>query len=578
MLLTECGLVLACLLLAFLLPKVGASFFSPIERSLANLARRRHLSVLVVGATALALRTAVLPILPIPYPGVHDEFSYQLMADTFAHGRLTNPTHPLWIHFENVSVIHQPTYCSVYYPAQGFFMAFGQLITGHSFWGVWLSVGLMCAVICWMLQGWVAPYWALIGGLLAAVRIATFSYWANSYFGGAVAALGGALILGALPRIKRRPSVTDALLMGLGFAILVNSRPFETVFFGVPVIVVLAYWIFRNDENRRTILLRTALPLALVLTVTAGVLLYYFWRTTGNPFLPAYVVNLRRYTVEPSFPWLPLRPIPQYHHEILRRYFLGYNLSMYQLAHAHPIFSIIIKVLMLWFFFLGPLLTLPFLGLGFVLPYNMSFKDVSRKTRLLLIVCGSTLFAVLLPVYANPHYAAPITAALYALLMIAFQRIRHWRFRGKPSGLVLIRATLAGAVALLLLRVALPVFHLPIVNSNKPETWCSPWYQLLPRAAVEQKLQVESGKQLVLVHYSPEHNPTEDWAWVNNDADIDRSKIVWAHDMGAQNEELLRCFASRHVWLLEPDQDPIHLAPCDAACTTALATGHEVAK
>src|SRR6266496_398814 len=183
MLLTECGLVLACLLLAFLLPKVGASFFSPIERSLANLARRRHLSVLVVGATALALRTAVLPILPIPYPGVHDEFSYQLMADTFAHGRLTNPTHPLWIHFENVSVIHQPTYCSVYYPAQGFFMAFGQLITGHSFWGVWLSVGLMCAVICWMLQGWVAPYWALIGGLLAAVRIATFSYWANSYFG-----------------------------------------------------------------------------------------------------------------------------------------------------------------------------------------------------------------------------------------------------------------------------------------------------------------------------------------------------------------------------------------------------------
>ncbi len=251
---------------------------------------------------------------------------------------------------------------------------------------------------------------------------------------------------------------------------------------------------------------------------------------------------------------------------------------MFQLARAHPIFSIIIKVLMLWFFFLGPLLTIPFLALGFVLPYGMSLKDLSKRTRFLLIVCGATLLAVLLPVYANPHYAAPITTAIYALLMIAFQRIRHWRFRGKPSGIALIRATLGGAVALVLLREALPVFHLSLVNSNKPETWCSPWYQLLPRQAVEQKLQSEAGDHLVLVHYSPEHDPTEDWAWVNNAADIDRSKIVWAHDMGLQNDELLRYFATRHVWLLEPDQNPIHLAACDAACTSALASQHEGAK
>src|SRR5205814_6844141 len=112
-----------------------------------------------------------------------------------------------------------------------------------------------------------------------------------------------------------------------------------------------------------------------------------------------------------------------------------------------------------WFFFLGPLLTLPLLALGFVLPYGMSLKDLSRKTRFLLIVCGSTLLAVLLPVYANPHYAAPITAAIYALLMIALQRVRHWRLRGKPSGLVLIRTTLSVAVALLLLRMAITCCH-----------------------------------------------------------------------------------------------------------------------
>src|SRR5204862_3230546 len=129
MLMTESALVLCCLLFAFVFPKSGSSFFSCVEQGLANLARRRRLAVLVVGATALTLRVAVLPILAVPYPGVHDEFSYQLMADTFAHGRLTNPTHPLWIHFENVSVIHQPTYSYVYYPAQDILMAVGQFVT-----------------------------------------------------------------------------------------------------------------------------------------------------------------------------------------------------------------------------------------------------------------------------------------------------------------------------------------------------------------------------------------------------------------------------------------------------------------
>src|SRR5215469_18292556 len=192
MLLIESFLVIVALLIAFILPDAASTQFARLEAALAKLAKRRVLAVLVVGICALVLRAAVLPVLPVPYPALQDEFSYQLMADTFAHGRLTNPTHPLWIHFESATVIHRPTYCSAFYPAQGLFMAAGELIAGHPFWGVWLSVGLMCAASCWMLQAWVAPFWALIGGLLIAIRIGTFSYWANSYWGGAVAAIGGA--------------------------------------------------------------------------------------------------------------------------------------------------------------------------------------------------------------------------------------------------------------------------------------------------------------------------------------------------------------------------------------------------
>src|SRR5216117_4239503 len=119
MLLIEIGFVLALLLIAFTYPSLGSRWFEKLERRLFQLSRHRVTSIVLVGVTALVLRAALLPIEPIPQPTIHDEFSYLLMSDTFAHGRVVNPTHPLWKHLETITVIHQPTYCSVFYPAQG---------------------------------------------------------------------------------------------------------------------------------------------------------------------------------------------------------------------------------------------------------------------------------------------------------------------------------------------------------------------------------------------------------------------------------------------------------------------------
>jgi hypothetical protein len=200
----EVGLIVVALILGFGKPNLASGWLIQIEKNFAKLANRPRLAVLVAGVTALAARAALLPVLPIPNPAFHDEFCYLLAADTFAHGRLANPTHPMWVHFETHYVLWHPTYASMFPPAQGLFMALGQLLLGSPFGGVWLSLGFMCAALTWMLQGWLPPKWALLGGFLAVIRIATFSYWANSYWGGAVAAGAGALVYGALPRLRRQ--------------------------------------------------------------------------------------------------------------------------------------------------------------------------------------------------------------------------------------------------------------------------------------------------------------------------------------------------------------------------------------
>ena len=551
---------------AYAFPNIGSRWFGMVERRFGRFAQRRGRAVLAVGLLALATRAALLPILPVPKPSIADEFGYLLSGDTFAHGRLTNPTHPMWIHFETYTIIQKPTYTSVFYPAQGLFLALGQVISGYPFVGVWLSVGVMCAAICWMLQGWLPPNWALLGGCLAVIRLGTFSYWANSYFGGAVAAIGGALVLGALPRIKRRLRVSNALLMGIGLAILANSRPYESVFLGLPVGVALLAWMLgKAGPSFGTSMRRILLPIGLVLALTIGGMMYYFWRTTGSPFNSPYLINMATYFPVPAFPWQSPTKVLNYHHPDMQYFYEGskyggWPVPSYKTARANPGRVAILKLIRFWLFYLGPILTLPFLAWVTIKPCRAIYQSISRKTRFLLLCCGVFTFGLLLPIFFNPHYAAPITCCLYALLLQAMRNMRLWGWRGERQGIFLTRAIPTICLVMLLLRAAVPLLHISL-EATWDYSWFSPQFESVGRAEVLSRLRDYPGNQLVIVRYKPDHSDVSN-ELVYNEADIDRSRIVWARDMGAaENEELVRYFKGRRIWLAEPDETPLRLSP-----------------
>lgn len=358
----EAGLVLASLALAFSTSSHMLKWLSPAERAFRNLAQKRALSVLVVGLLALLARVSVLSLLPVPEPHITDEFSHLLLADTLMHQRLANPVHPMWIHFETFQVIMHPTYASMYPPAQGLFLAMGRLISGKAFTGVCLSLAVMCAAICWMLQGWLPAEWALLGGLVAVARLAVFSYWANNYGGGAVSAAGGALLLGGLPRSLQSQRPRDALLMGLGLAILANSRPYEGLILSLPVAVVLLGWLLsRRGQELRRGALRAALPLTLMLVASALGTGYYFWRVTGSPFQMPYQVDRGTYAVAPYFVWQSARPLPAYNHEEMRYFYGERELDFYKSSRSLTGYVELsfVKILRFWFFYIGPAFTLP---------------------------------------------------------------------------------------------------------------------------------------------------------------------------------------------------------------------------
>lgn len=467
-------------------------------------------------------------------PDSHDEFAYLLAGETFARGRLTNPRHAMWQHFETFHVLQVPTYQAKYPPGQGLLLAAGELL-GHPIIGVWLGVGLLAGCCLWALQGALRRRWAVFATSILVLNVGIVGYWAQAYWGGALAASGGALLFGAVVRLfprdrGPRPVVAPSLVGAIALGILANTRPQE----GLVLALVVLMWALqqlRRDLWVRQSLHRLLGASMLVIIPTGLWMGYYNWRVTDSPFTLPYQVYESTYAQAPnlltSAPF-PEAALPKYRHRVIAQYHSSWGRRRHQLLRSDPLPSRLEAVVAGSSFLLGPalvlLLLVPFLR--------------GSITALAMLSCAAVASITLISMGGYVHYYAPVAVPTLYLIGAAASKFarRGWR-----------AWVLAGAI------LCLTLFN-TVARGWKEAQPSDAWSTR--RSELARRLTRDPALDLVVVDYGDTHNVHHEWVY--NSADIDESAIVWARRMDPENDSLLvDYFRGRNVWLLHADADSI---------------------
>ncbi|MBK8316739.1 MAG: hypothetical protein IPL01_23090 [Acidobacteria bacterium] len=527
-------------------PGLCRGWFRALENGLNRVARNHLTAGLLIFLISLTISIALSMLVHWPGPVIADEFSYLLASDTFAHGRLTNPPHPMWRHFESLHIIQQPTYASKYPPGQGLVMAAGQVLTGQAIAGVWVSVALACVAIFWMLLAFTRPRHALLGGLLAAIHPIILE-WGQNYWGGAVALGGGAIVIGAFQRLCHRTKIQDGLMLGAGLAILANTRPFEGMVLALLLGLLTIFRLVRGElHGLSRLIIRVALPAALILIIAGGSMAFYNMRVSGHPLLMPYLLHEENYAVAPAFVWQKPRPDPLYRHDSIRLFYTGYALESYTVQKNLPGF---IKK--------GLIRKIGILLRGYISNLAMAFPLLAlpwawrrdKWLRVVMLTLAGFIAVLLTETWMVPHYAAPGAPLIFIAVVLCFRYLRVWKYRGQRTGLWLARAVVLFSI-------------LGVVNLGfrlaRDQRSTSVWAE--QRARIQSTLEADSALHLIIVRYGPQHVSHQEWVF--NSADPDRSRVIWAREMDqTANHQLINYFPERKIWLLEADQLPPSLKP-----------------
>ena len=321
----------------------------------------------------------------------------------------------------------------------------------------------------------------------------------------------------------------------------------------LPVMAVLLTWMFGEKSPSLNVLLpRVILPVCAVGLFCGIFIGYYNWRGTGNLTLFPYVVNDRTYLSTPTLFWEKLRPPIHYTNPEFDAFYNGWSRNVWLDGRVDSVTSaakhMFLDVAKVAYFFLWPELLVPFIALPWLL--------WDKRVRFLIVQIVICFSGMLLVPWSQAHYAAPLTATLFALLTQAVRHLRQFQHSERSVGIGFSRVVVLAALFL-------APFHPHVEPLGHP-----PPEGIDYRAIFERKLKEIPAEHLVIVRYFPERDSNGKWVnyrlsdWVYNGADIDHAKVVWAREVpGMDVRPLLDYFRGRHVWVVEPDAIPPRMTP-----------------
>ncbi|HPA19887.1 MAG TPA: hypothetical protein PLU30_19210 [Verrucomicrobiae bacterium] len=400
--------------------------------------------------------------------------------------------------------------------------------------GAWLGVGMAASAICWMLRGWVPVRWALVGGVIAASHSELLA-WGHRYDGAHVAVIGAALLIGASRRFSACRPARNAVIMVLGTALMAISRPFEGLVLVLFTAAGIATNAARNGRSWAAIRLpRTWIAATAVAVPCAALMAWNNGQVTGHPLRLPYIEYQETYGYSPLFLWQPLGPPKPYRHQVMQNFYTNLEVYSYRRLKTLKGFAEFLPSKLRDFSFSVFGCWLPLLPI-----FLRVWKVPAARTPLVTIgVLFGSLLAV--PWFASAYAACAIPSACLVLTVWLRAAQRAMRGRGTPSIFLLVLIP-TGAILNIAGTLQLTALH--------RKDWA------IQRSAINQKLNRQGGKHLVMVHYASDHCPLDEWVY--NRADIDRASVVWARDLGSKdNEQLATYFGDRQVWMVTPD-DPI---------------------
>lgn len=319
-------------------------------------------------------------------------------------------------------------------------------------------------------------------------------------------------------------------------ALLALSRPYEGLVASIPVVCILSADLFRSLRSPHAgtwrLVFECGFPLLITLTALAGFIAAHNHAITGNAFKLPYVEYFEQYESAPPFLFQSPRPEPSYNHPIQRKFFRGVARDHRQRRSPSGFLRACGEKFRLYNnFFLGWAFAIVGLGVLLVLSERKVRFSLACMVLFALGTCAET--------FDYPHYAAPFVPIGAYLWVRALQAL--WEVRG---GLPAVR------IAVALLVVAGIV--LQASQANRDANYRAS-FKIYKRGEIIDWLEARDGDHLVVVRYGAKHNPHIEW--VQNDADIENARIVWAREIDQDRAaELIRRFPGRSVWLFQPDR------------------------